>query len=357
VSALAEALDFELPRELAAHDPPEGEGRARDDVRLLLARGDGALEDRVLRDLPSLLSAGDVLVVNDSATLPAALPAAGAAGERLRLHLSTPAPPGAGPCGAWVVEVRLPRGATSLPYGRAAEEDLYRLPAGGTARLLGPLTPGGSRLWVARLDLPDELVTYLERHGEPIRYGRVARPWPIAAYRTMFAWEPGSVEMPSATRAFTPELVGALRARGVGLAEVTLHAGVSSPEAGEAPFAERWRVGAGAARRIARARAAGGRVVAGGTTVVRALETAADEDGEVVAGAGWTDLIVTPERGVRAVDGLLTGWHEPRASHLLMLEAIAGRALLERSYDAALAARYRWHEFGDLHLILPGERG
>jgi S-adenosylmethionine:tRNA ribosyltransferase-isomerase len=124
---------------------------------------------------------------------------------------------------------------------------------------------------------------------------------------------------------------------------------VSSQERGERPYPERYRVPRATAERVNAAR----RVIAVGTTVVRALETVADEDGTVHAGEGWTSLVVTPERGVRAVDGLITGWHEPDASHLLMLEAIAGRELLGRSYAAAVSHGYRWHEFGDSHLILP----
>jgi S-adenosylmethionine:tRNA ribosyltransferase-isomerase len=128
---------------------------------------------------------------------------------------------------------------------------------------------------------------------------------------------------------------------------------VASPEASEPPYPERYRVPAPTARLVNVTRADGGRVVAIGTTVVRALETVADRRGEVHPGEGWTELIVTPERGVRAVDGLLTGWHEPEASHLAMLEAVAGRELLERSYAAGLAEGYLWHEFGDVHLVLP----
>jgi S-adenosylmethionine:tRNA ribosyltransferase-isomerase len=128
---------------------------------------------------------------------------------------------------------------------------------------------------------------------------------------------------------------------------------VASLEAHETPYPERYEVPGPTARLVNATHAAGGRVVAVGTTVVRALETAVDDDGIVHPGHGWTDLVVTPERGVRAVDGLLTGWHEPEASHLLMLEAVAGRRALELAYGAALAAGYRWHEFGDIHLILP----
>jgi S-adenosylmethionine:tRNA ribosyltransferase-isomerase len=159
--------------------------------------------------------------------------------------------------------------------------------------------------------------------------------------------------MPSAGRAFTPELITSLVARGVAVAPLLLHTGVSSLEADEEPYEEQYRVPITTARAVTATRAAGGRVIAVGTTVVRALETVVDEDGSVHPGEGWTDIVVTPERGVRAVDGLLTGLHEPRASHLQMLEAVGGRRQLRRAYAAALRERYLWHEFGDLHLMLP----
>ena len=168
----------------------------------------------------------------------------------------------------------------------------------------------------------------------------------------MFADEPGSAEMPSAGRPFTQRVLDDLLARGVQVAPLVLHTGVASLERGERPYPERYRVPAITATRVNAHRAAGGRVIAVGTTVVRALETVAARDGRVEPGAGWTGLMITPERGVRAIDGLITGWHEPDASHLLMLEAVGGRDLIERSYDAALTAGYRWHEFGDSHLIL-----
>jgi S-adenosylmethionine:tRNA ribosyltransferase-isomerase len=159
--------------------------------------------------------------------------------------------------------------------------------------------------------------------------------------------------MPSAGRPFTHELVTELVTKGVLVAPLTLHTGVSSPERGEPPYPERYRVPATTARLVNAVHGWGGRVVAVGTTVVRALETVAADDGTVSGGEGWTNLVVTPERGVRAVDGLLTGWHEPEASHLQLLEAVAGDDLLQRSYRAAQVHGYRWHEFGDLHLILP----
>jgi S-adenosylmethionine:tRNA ribosyltransferase-isomerase len=194
----------------------------------------------------------------------------------------------------------------------------------------------------------------LARHGKPIRYGYVDQPWPLTAYQNVYATEPGSAEMPSAGRPFTPEVITRLVAKGVGVTPIILHTGVASLEADEVPYPERVRVPTVTARRVNATRQAGGRVIAVGTTVVRALESSFDPQ---LGGArpldGWTELIVCAERGVRMVDGMLTGWHEPRASHLLMLEAVAGRPLLELSYSASLAAGYLWHEFGDMHLILP----
>ncbi len=330
-------------RRLEAREPPEARGLARDEVRMLVATTDGLTHARA-RDLPEHLRAGDVLVVNTSATLPAALPARRADGSLLHLHLSTP---GAGP-GQWVVELR--RSGERFSSGRAGET--LALPTGASATLLAPYL-AGARLWLAAIDTAgSRLHDYLQRHGAPIRYGYVDRPWPLADYQTVFALHPGSAEMPSAGRPFTPELVTALVARGVAVVPLLLHTGVSSQEAGEPPYPERYAVPATTAAMVNAARAGGGRVVAVGTTVVRALETVARDDGTLRAGAGWTRHVVTPERGARAVDGLVTGWHEPDASHLLMLEAVCGAPLVAASYDAATHAGYRWHEFGDVHLIL-----
>jgi S-adenosylmethionine:tRNA ribosyltransferase-isomerase len=213
--------------------------------------------------------------------------------------------------------------------------------------------PGSVRLWVADVRTDGTVVDHLVRHGRAIRYGYVPRQWPIEAYRNAYADEPGSAEMPSAGRPVTAEVITSLVSHGIGVSPLVLHTGVASLEHHEAPYPERYRVSPVTARRVNETHAAGGRVVAIGTTVVRALETATDADGVTHPGEGWTDLVVTPERGVRAVDGLLTGWHEPAATHLLMLEAVAGREALELAYAAALEAGYRWHEFGDSHLLLP----
>ena len=159
--------------------------------------------------------------------------------------------------------------------------------------------------------------------------------------------------MPSAGRPFSERVLARLVSKGVGITPIVLHTGVASLEAGETPYPERVVVPAWTAARVNATRAGGGRVVAVGTTVVRALESAADPRGVVHPLEGWTDLVVTPERGVMVVDGLITGWHEPETSHLQMLEAIAGCEVLERSYAAAIAQGYLWHEFGDSHLLLP----
>jgi S-adenosylmethionine:tRNA ribosyltransferase-isomerase len=348
------ALAFTLTADHEAGAPPEERGLERDEVRLLVARRDRrALVHDTFRGLPAHLRAGDLLVVNSSATIPAALPA----GD-LDLHLSTPVPAAADQDGTgaalagerrprWVVELR--RGGARFRGASAGRR--LRLPGGGSAELLASyLSPG--RLWIAELDLPAPLHEYLATYGHPIGYRHLARPHALRDLQTIFADEPGSAEMPSAGRSFTPRLLDALHRRGVQVAPLVLHTGVSSLERGERPYPERYRVPAITATRVNAHRAAGGRVIAVGTTVVRALETVAAPDGHVEAGAGWTGLVVTPERGVRAVDGLLTGWHDPDASHLLMLEAVAGRELIEHSYAAALAAGYHWHEFGDSHLIL-----
>jgi S-adenosylmethionine:tRNA ribosyltransferase-isomerase len=345
VSALAGPLA--LPATPEARVPPEARGLARDAVRLLVVPlPHGRLRHARFADLPRVLSPGDLLVVNVSATLPAALEARREDGSIVALHLSTPAPEARGD---WVVELRSGGGARRLRDARSGET--LSLPAGGAARLLAPYR--GERLWVASLALPEPLAAYLARHGRPIRYGHVDGEWPLGDYENVYAVEPGSAEMPSAGRPFTPELLTRLLAHGVDVAPVVLHTGVSSLEAGERPYPERFRVPGFTAERVNLTRRLGGRVIAVGTTAVRALESVAGEDSWVHAGAGWTDLVVDAARGVRAIDGLLTGFHDPGASHIDLLEAVAGRPALERAYGAAARAGYLRHEFGDLALLLP----
>jgi S-adenosylmethionine:tRNA ribosyltransferase-isomerase len=316
---------------------------------LVASRRTGKLVHSCFADLGQFLHAGDLLVVNTSATLPAAVPAR-ARGDELELHLSTPADEAPGVAGEvfWVVELRTTgRRPLRAPVGARIE-----LPGDAEAELLAPYL-GSTRLTVARLSLGEPVEDYLARHGHPIRYRHTELDLPIDAYQTVFAREPGSAEMPSAARPFTAELVTELVSAGVLVAPVTLHCGVSSLEAGESPYPERYRVPPETARLVNAVRGWGGRVIAVGTTVVRALETVAEPGGTVTPGHGLTRLVVSPAHGLRAIDGLITGWHEPDSSHLSLLEAAAGPELLRRSYAAAHATGYRLHEFGDSHLILP----
>lgn len=360
-----------VPEELSARVPAEqrGPGLDRDSVRLLVSHGT-EVTHHTFRELPGLLRAGDLLIVNTSPTLAAAVD--GRIGHaRVVVHFST-----RGDDGRWAVELRDPdgRGTTRARAGGPAGVEVG-LPGGARLVLEEPLAAGSARLWWGRVAGADVL-GLLRRHGRPIRYSYTARDQPPAVYQTVFALPAadgaGSAEMPSAARPFTASLVAELVSRGVRFAPVTLHTGVTSAEVHEPPYPERFSVPEASARLInavkahrkrrealpwkgGRGSGAGGRVVAVGTTAVRAVESAAGPDGVVRAREGWTDLVVTPERGVRVVDGLLTGLHEPEASHLLMLEAIAGRKTIERGYEEALAGRYLWHEFGDVHLVLPGE--
>ncbi|MEV1021797.1 S-adenosylmethionine:tRNA ribosyltransferase-isomerase [Streptomyces sp. NPDC050264] len=347
-------LALRVPEELSARVPAEqrGPGRDRSSVRLLVSRGTAVVHRR-FAELPGELRAGDLLVVNTSPTLAAAVD--GVLGHaRVVVHFST-----RGDDGRWAVELREPdvRGTTGPRPGGPAGAEVV-LPGGVGVVWDEPVAAGSERLWWVRVtgDVP----ALLRRYGRPIRYAYTARDQPLSAYQTVFALPyadgAGSAEMPSAARPFTERMVAGLVSRGVQFAPITLHTGVASAEAHEPPYRERFGVPESSARLINAARAGGRRVVAVGTTAVRAVESAVGDDGVVRAARGWTELVVTPERGVRVVDGLLTGLHEPEASHLLMLEAVAGRAAVSRTYEEALRGLYLWHEFGDVHLILPEER-
>jgi S-adenosylmethionine:tRNA ribosyltransferase-isomerase len=360
--------DFVLPAHLEASEPPEARGFKRDDVKLLVSDVErDSIEHARFRELPQFLSAGDLLVVNTSSTLNAAVPAATDAGDRFELHLSTRLPGD-----FWTVEVRAPGSIASLPTDRARAGMILGLPAGARAAILAPYPCRGgletrSRLWIAAIEFPASTrgsasglrtaAAYLDRYGAPIRYSYVPRAWPSDMYQTVFASEPGSAEMPSAGRPFTTELVTRLVSRGVEIAPVLLHTGVASLEQHEPPYEEFYRVSSHTAERVNAARNAGRRVIAVGTTVVRALETVTDDAG-THAGEGWTSLVITAERTLRSVDSLVTGLHEPKATHLAMLErivapaSICGVCHLERAYAEARNAGYLWHEFGDSHLIL-----
>jgi S-adenosylmethionine:tRNA ribosyltransferase-isomerase len=329
-------IQFTLPPDGEAVAPAEHRGLRRDDVRLLAARP-GGIEHHHFRDLPELLDPGDLVVVNTSATLPAAIDS-----QPRPLHVSTTLDDG-----TWVVEARRPDGPEL--GGRRGDE--FALPGGYSLRLLAPYPDDRvqpSRLWRAAVTPEVRAHDYLSAHGRPIGYRYLSARYPLVDHQTVYATQPGSAEMPSAGRPFTDRLLVRLMARGISVAPIVLHAGVSSPEPHEPPLPERFEVPVATARLITVARGAGQRVVAVGTTVVRALETT-----EGRAGSGWTDLVLGPERPARVISGLVSGLHAPEASHLSVLEAVAGTDLVDAAYRAAVAEHYLWHEFGDSMLFLP----
>jgi S-adenosylmethionine:tRNA ribosyltransferase-isomerase len=344
----APTRDWQLPQGQAAVAPPERRGVARDEVRLLVSDRRGIRHD-IFRRLPRYLAPGDIVVVNTSATRAGAIDGTWRR-RRVVLHLSSRLDDG-----DWVVEIRGPDGAGPIREAMAGE--LLQLEGGGEAHLLSPYLPGNTRLWRARLRIPGAVDRHLTSHGRPIAYGPLPDGWDLSDYQTIFARpdDPtgSSAEMPSAARPFTHAMVTELVMRGITVMPITLHAGVSSLERHEALPPERFIVPARTAEAVTAVRERGGRVVAIGTTVTRALETVARADGRLRPGDGWTDLLLRPGRPARVVTGLVTGWHSPDASHLLLLEAMAGAALLTAAYEAAFEEGYLWHEFGDSCLLLP----
>jgi len=342
---------FSSPEDHTAIEPPELRGLGRDSVRLMIATPAGIRHSYFCR-LAEHLRAGDVLVVNTSATVPGQLDGTRNAAA-VTVHIANRLPDG-----TRVVELRTaPDAAAPILDGRIGER--IGLPAGATVELIAPYpesnsspTGAGNRLWRGRIDPPQSFSAYLREQARPISYGYLSGSFPISAYQTIFAVHPGSAEMPSAARPFSAELVARLVSRGVIFAPITLHTGLSSQEAGEAPQPEWFDVNETTAQLVNSCRARGGRVIAVGTTSTRAIESAAQPNGMVAAAAGWTDLVISPQRPVRVVDGLITGWHNPEASHLLLVESVAGARLTQRAYDAAVAERYLWHEFGDSCLLL-----
>ena len=343
----ASAFEFHRPSGLEAAVPPELRGTPRDRVRLLVSEPDRTSHLR-FSELPEYLRPGDLLVVNRSATLPASLPATGPSGP-FRLHLSTK-------YGArlWLAEAR-------WSFDRPGPVGLLEGASVRVGSVEGRLVagyPGIPRLAFFRFDRPVEPA--LAELGAPIRYAYAQADLPLSAYQTVFADVPGSAEMPSAGRPFTPELVGRLRAAGIAVASLTLHTGVSSLEAGDVAlgrppvYPEPFEVDAAAVAAVERARRRGGRVLAVGTTVMRALESAAPA-GVLRPTRGFTQAYLEPRRPRAVVDGLLTGFHDPGTSHLALLCSVAPVDRVRSAYRTAVAGGYLWHEFGDSHLLWPDD--
>ena len=350
------SLDFNLPDQLQCGLPTEVRGIARDEVRLMIShRSTDLVQHTQFKFLDHYLKAGDVLVVNTSGTLKAAVEAIWQRELELKVHFSTKIS-----ANRWVVELREWKAEGAKRFHQAKVGQVLQLKTGGQIHLIKPYYSKGIfyqnqnhlQLWEVDMEIEGSVEDYLDQFGAPIRYSYLKEQYPQSYYQTVFAREMGSTEMPSAGRAFTPELVTRLVAKGVQFAPILLHTGVASLEVDERPYEEYFKVSESTASTVNLALRQGRRVIAVGTTAVRALESTVDPKGIVRAKEGWTDLYITPERGIYSVSGMLTGMHEPKASHLRMLEALAGRQHLTIAYQEAVTEQYQWHEFGDLHLIL-----
>lgn len=346
-------FNFKLPDDLQCALPTEERGISRDEVKLLVSTmSNDQIVHSQFKNLEAFLRPGDVLVVNTSGTLKAALEAWRPNGQLVRIHFSNQLKNG-----QWLVEVRQIINGSSQRLHDIAQGEILALKHGGSIQLdrlyYSNTRKDHLKLWMANLQLPIELAAYFDYYGMPIRYHHTKAIYPQRYYQTAFARELGSAEMPSAGRAFTPELITRLVSKGILFAPILLHTGVASLEIDERPYEEYYEVPESSAAIINLAKSKGQRIIAVGTTAVRAIETVSQSNGKVHAETGWTDTFITPERGLYTIDALLTGFHEPRASHLLMLEALSGQEHLKHTYSAALEEKYQWHEFGDLHLIMP----
>ncbi len=353
VQTINSPMEFSLPEILECAIPTEERGINRDEVRLLVSnKNTDQIHHTNFKNIVDHLQDGDVLIINTSGTLKAAIPVTLPNREAGRIHLSTRKKDG-----NWLAEIRQVIGNKTKRYNETKEGDCFELPDGGILKIEQPfyrnqLETKHLQLWNVRFTLNDSIELFLEKHGIPIRYSDVQQVYPSAYYQTVFANVPGSAEMPSAGRAFTHELVTQLMAKGIQFAPILLHTGVASLEVGEQPFPEYFKVTPTTADIVNRAKLEGRRIIAVGTTAIRAIESSTEESGLVVPQEGFTNLFITPTRGLNIVNGLLTGFHEPKASHLLMLEALADRSHLAISYQEAVQEGYQWHEFGDLHLLI-----
>ena len=349
---MSDLIDFSLPQNLSAREPPERRrGRRRDAVRLLvISRRTGDVTHSCFERLCDFLVPGDLLVFNASRTLPALLSGWRDSDKakvevRLASHLSD---------NSWLALIR--SGPENCPV-LEERNSVISFEFGLNARLESPHReiPG---MWKVRFSASGaELIDLIYRLGEPVRYQYVSKPWELNYYQTIYARDPGSAEMPSAGRAFTWKMLLQLRKMGIETAFITLHTSLSSYLDDELDrrhptIAEEYSIGTQTALKIGAASCAGKRIIAVGTTVVRALESAAQADGIVRAGHRYSGLMITPDYLLRVTDGILTGLHEPTASHLELLSAFISPMFLNEAYIGAVQLRYFWHEFGDLNLII-----
>jgi S-adenosylmethionine:tRNA ribosyltransferase-isomerase len=348
-------INFTLPHENEAHVPPEERGISRDQVRLLVSyRSKPDIVHSQFNRIGDYLLPGDVLVINTSKTINASLLAALPDGKEIQLRVSTMLP-----ADMWIVELYLPKTEPQLILPEIIDGEILSLPGNASATLLKPYKRESrysprSELWVATFSVGgrESVFEYLEQFGIPIFFSHHLQPWPLSCFQTVYALEPGSAEMPSAGRPFTCELITSLIARGVQITPLVLHSGTNS-EGHIPPHEEFYRVPSATAQLINAAHAEGRRVIAVGSTVVRALETVTDDGCRIHPGTGWTRVIVRENDPIKSVNGLITGFHEPGASHIDMVVAFSGLESVSAVYRESLDRGYLWHEFGDVNLILP----
>ncbi len=350
MNAAATTIQFNLPEHLACPKPTEQRQLPRDGVRLLVTTGAGDIDHTTFSKIDSHLEKGDVLVVNTSATRPAAFRVALPENREGVIHISTHLSGG-----DWLVEVREIKGAKTLRWKEGIEGMVFRLPLSSQISLKKRFYKDNQllHLWIAEFHSTRKLEDLMSQFGLPIKYDKLDELYPLEFYQTFFSISPGSSEMPSAGRAFTDIVVNNLLTKGVVFAPILLHTGVSSLEEDERPYPEYMEISPLSASIINHAKDSGKRIIAVGTTAMRAVESATNDKGAVQPFLDYTSLFIDENYSMRAINGLLTGFHEPRASHLFMLQSLAGIGHIERAYQIALAKNYYWHQFGDLHLILP----
>jgi len=342
-------IQFDLPKHLACPLPTEERNMERDEVRLLVTTNSGQTAHTTFNQLPGFLQKGDVLIVNTSATVPSALPVSLPGDKQGRLHVSTKLNNN-----EWLIEIREVTGNKTSRWHEGEEAMTLQLPLSQTVILKKKFYKNDHwlHLWIAEFNVNQPLQKYLSANAQPIQYEKLDRQYPLSYYQAFFSFHPGSAEMPSAGRGFTKNLVERLLKKGIVLAPVILHTGVSSLEENETPYPEYMEVDPVTASIINTAKSQYRRIIAVGTTAIRAIETAVNNEGLVLPYKGNTELFIDENYSMKVIDGLLTGFHEPKASHLNMLQSIAGYDHLDKAYKEAIREGYYWHQFGDLHLIL-----
>ena len=346
----SDIIQFELPEPLACPKPTELRNISRDAVRLLISSGNGQIEQAKFKNLPDYLNEGDVLVVNTSATQASAFPVLLPNQRQGVVHFSTPISNN-----NWLVEIREIVGDTTVRWREGHNNQVFQLPGKASITLKSKFYQDREllHLWSVEFTANENFQQYAKVHGRPIKYQNLNNGYPLDYYQTFFSDRPGSAEMPSAGRGFTQSLVNNLLAKGIVFAPILLHTGISSLEEHESPYPEYFEIDAVSASALNYAKGKGHRIIAVGTTSVRAVESATNRRGVVVPFRGHTNMYIKSNDPMKTINGLVTGFHEPRASHLHMLQSLAGREHIQRAYQYAIKEEYYWHQFGDLHLILP----